>query len=228
MSPQFLLVPGAGGAAWYWHLVEAELAQQGYPVIAVDLPGDDEGAGLIEYAELIVEAGQGRDELVLVGQSMGGFSVPIAAEQLRPSRIVLLNAMIPVPDETAAEWGEHVGSTPARIAAAEAGGYSTDFVEDVYFFHDLPPAVLEAGAEHVRLESGRAFSDRCRFAEWAAPVTVLAGREDRLFPLEFQRKVARDRLGVPTRVVPGGHLAALSHPVDIAAALVSSASSARQ
>ena len=25
MSPTFVLVPGAGGESWYWHLVEASL-----------------------------------------------------------------------------------------------------------------------------------------------------------------------------------------------------------
>ena len=45
---------------------------------------------------------------------------------------------------------------------------------------------------------------------------VLAGRDDRFFPLEFQRRIARDRLGLEADVVPGGHLVALSYPVDLA------------
>ena len=45
---------------------------------------------------------------------------------------------------------------------------------------------------------------------------MISGRDDRLFPLEFQRRVAKDRLGLEVDVVPGGHLAALSYPAALA------------
>jgi pimeloyl-ACP methyl ester carboxylesterase len=45
---------------------------------------------------------------------------------------------------------------------------------------------------------------------------VLAGRDDRFFPLEFQRRVAAQRLGRPVDEVPGGHLAAVSFPAEMA------------
>ena len=41
----YLLVPGAGGSAWYWHRVAALLRDRGRPVVAVDLPYDDDTAG---------------------------------------------------------------------------------------------------------------------------------------------------------------------------------------
>ncbi len=41
---------------------------------------------------------------------------------------------------------------------------------------------------------------------------VLAGMDDRFFPVEFQRRVARDRLGIEIETIPGGHLVALSNP----------------
>jgi len=44
---------------------------------------------------------------------------------------------------------------------------------------------------------------------------VLAGRDDRLFPLAFQRRIARDRLGRPVTVLDGGHLLALSRPAAL-------------
>jgi pimeloyl-ACP methyl ester carboxylesterase len=47
----------------------------------------------------------------------------------------------------------------------------------------------------------------------------VAGREDRFFPLELQERVARERLGVDPVIVPGGHLAALSHPEEMAAVI---------
>jgi pimeloyl-ACP methyl ester carboxylesterase len=45
-NPSYILIPGAGGMAWYWHRVVALLEQAQREAIAVDLPGDDESAGL--------------------------------------------------------------------------------------------------------------------------------------------------------------------------------------
>jgi len=44
---------------------------------------------------------------------------------------------------------------------------------------------------------------------------VIAGRDDRFFPLKFQRQVARERLGADVNEIPGGHLAALSRPAEL-------------
>ena len=42
----FLLLPGAGGEASYWGPVSRLLEQAGHDVVAVDLPCDDDSAGL--------------------------------------------------------------------------------------------------------------------------------------------------------------------------------------
>ena len=52
------------------------------------------------------------------------------------------------------------------------------------------------------------------------PTRVLTGRDDRFFPLEFQRRVAAERLGLAVDEVPGGHLVALSRPAELADRLV--------
>lgn len=48
---------------------------------------------------------------------------------------------------------------------------------------------------------------------------VLAPTEDRLFPLEFQRRIARERLGLKVDEIRGGHLPMLSRPVELAECL---------
>ena len=45
---------------------------------------------------------------------------------------------------------------------------------------------------------------------------MLVGRDDRLFPADFQVRVARERLGVDADVLPGGHLMALADPPGVA------------
>lgn len=83
------------------------------------------------------------------------------------------------------------------------------------------PAELIAGlGEHDVPQSGGPFGDVCAFdGRPDVPLHAIAGRDDRFFPLELQRRVARERLGVEPEVVPGGHLALLSRPAELAAAL---------
>jgi pimeloyl-ACP methyl ester carboxylesterase len=52
------------------------------------------------------------------------------------------------------------------------------------------------------------------------PTRVLAPREDRLFPLVFQQRIARERLGIEVDEIAGGHLPMLSRPGELAERLV--------
>lgn len=47
------------------------------------------------------------------------------------------------------------------------------------------------------------------------PTRILAPREDRLFPLTFQRR-ARERLDLPVEEMSGGHLPMLARPGELA------------
>src|SRR5215210_311491 len=218
----YVLIPGAGGAAsWYWDPVASRLRAAGHDAIPVDLPAADPAAGLPEYAELVVAAAGDRDDVVLVAQSMGAFTALPVCELLPVAHLVLLNAMIPAPGETAGDWGRNTGSETARLAAAREQGYAEAVDLDTYFLHDVPPDVAAAGAEHEQPEADIAFEQPCPFVRWPdLPTTVLVGRDDRLFPAAFQQRLARERLGLEARVVPGGHLNALSEPDAVAGAVL--------
>jgi len=217
----FVLIPGAGGAAWYWHRVIPLLREAGHDAVAVDLPADDETAGLPEYTRLAVDAVGGREDSVLVAQSLGGFTAPLVATAVALRGLVFVNAMIPVPGETANEWWEATGWDEARVAAAQARGYSTDVDLAVYFLHDVPLDVAAAGEPYQRPEAEAAFTSVCDFAAWPAiPIRVVAGADDRFFPADFQRRVAGERLGIEADLLPGGHLIALSQPAALAAYLL--------
>lgn len=218
---ELVLVPGAGGEAWYWHRVVPLLEAAGHRAVAVDLPGPDPEAGLTRYAELVAEAVAGRDGVVLVAQSMGGFTAPMVCGRADIRMLVLLNAMVPLPGETAGEWWRSTGSEQARLAAARAGGWPEELDPVAYFLHDLPADLARESGEHARDESAAAFEEPCRIERWPdVPTRVLVGREDRLFPAGFQQQVARDRLGVEADLLPGGHLCALSRPDDLVARLL--------
>jgi pimeloyl-ACP methyl ester carboxylesterase len=217
----FVLVPGAGGVAWHWHRLVPLLQAAGHEAIAVDLPGDDEAAGLSEYADRVIDAIGDRDDIVLVAQSLGGFTAPLVAEKVPVRELVLVNAMIPRPGETPGAWWGSTGSSQARVKAAEQAGYDAEFDLEVYFLHDVAPEIAAEGEPYQRPEADTVFDSVCDFAAWpAVPIRVVAGADDRFFPLEFQRKVARERLDVEADVLPGGHLVALSQPAALAAYLL--------
>lgn len=60
----------------------------------------------------------------------------------------------------------------------------------------------------------------CPFDAWPnVPTHIIAAESDRLFPLGFMRRQAMDRLGLEVDIIPGGHLAALTQPNELAALL---------
>lgn len=213
----FVLIPGAGGAAWYWHRVLPLLEGEGHRAIAVDLPGDDERAGLDAYADLVVRAMAGVSDVVLVAQSLGGFTAPLVCARTPVKMLVFVNAMIPQPGETAGSWWSNTGAIEARTQAAKQRGYTVDFDLHTYFLHDVPEEVAREGAVHQRDEAKIVFSEPCRFDAWpAVPLRVLVGKDDRFFPRDFQAQVARERLHRNIDEIDGGHLVALSNPPGLA------------
>ncbi|GAA0932810.1 alpha/beta fold hydrolase [Pseudonocardia zijingensis] len=221
----FVLVPGAGGQAWYWHRLVPELLARGHEAVAVDLPAADDGAGFAEYADAVVAAiGDRRAGLVLVGQSMGGFTVPLVVQRVPVEAIVLLNAMVPAPGETGGEWWAATGQAEARaVCAAREGRAADTFDPLVDFLHDVPPDVVAEAMSVELVQSDTPFAAPWPLPAWPdVPTRFLQGRDDRFFPLEFQRRVVAQRLpGVEVEELPGGHLLALSRPVELAEALLS-------
>ncbi len=213
----YVLIPGAGGAAFYWHRVEPLLRERGHEVVAVDLPAGDDAAGLGEYADAVVAAIGDRTRLVLVAQSMGGLTAPLVAARVPVDLLVYLNAMVPRPGESGGEWWDNTGQGAASAEMAAREGRSSEFDLESWFFHDVPAEVKAAVfARGERPQSGTPFEKPWPLnALPEVPIRFLQGRDDRLFPVEFQRRQARDRLGIEIDEMPGGHLVALSRPAEL-------------
>jgi pimeloyl-ACP methyl ester carboxylesterase len=223
-SPTLVLIPGAGGSGWYWNRVHDELVDRGCDAVSVDLPGPDPAAGLAEYVDIVVGAAGDREHLVLVGASLGGFTAAAASRRLPVSMLVFVNAMIPNPGETAGDWWANTGQAQAKAAMDERDGRRPGDSFDVatYFLHDVPPEVLADPDSGAVEESDAVFASPSMLDEWPdVPIKAIAGRDDRFFPVGFQRRVALERLGVPIDETPGGHLVALSRPIELTDRLVS-------
>ena len=216
----YVLIPGAGGRAAYWDWVCPHLAAGGCRLIPVGLPCDDDSAGLAAYRDRVCAAAADvTGPLILVAQSMGAFTAPLVADRRPVDLIVLVNAMVPAPGEKARDWWANTGQDQARIEhLKQIGVPPRDFDPVQDFFHDVPDDVKHVvfSAPEPR-QSETPFDEPWPLSAWP-PVTtrLLQGSDDRLFPLEFQRRVARERLGLEIDTMPGGHLVAFSHPRELA------------
>lgn len=222
----FVLIPGAASDGWYWHLVEPPLRAAGHGTIAVDLPCDDDRAGFPEYADTVVAAiaehAADADDLVLVAQSMGGFTAPIVATRIPVRLIVLVAAMTPAPGESGGDWWTNTGHHRAYTEAMQARGLPIEpFDEAVIFLHDVPPHVIAESAHHLRDQSDTPFAAPWPLPAWPdVPTRFLLCRDDRLFPAAFQRRVVRARIGITPDEMDGGHLPALARPDELARHLI--------
>ena len=215
----FVLIPGAGGLAWEWHRLGPELQTLGHAALPIELPAGDDSAGLAEYAGVVANAIGDRTGVVLVAQSYGGFTAPLVCERANVDLIVFQNAMIPKPGETFGEWWSNTGQGDAQREYAQQLGLTPAELEDdrVVYYHDLPDELVEAA---LRLDADQSSTPLGQ--PWPlerlpdVPIRVISGRDDRMFPAAFQRRVAQERLGITPDTIPGGHMVALSNPVGLA------------
>ena len=205
----FVLIHGAGDVGWYWHLVEAELRARGHDTIAPDLPCDDDSAGLAEYADTVAGAIGDRTNLIVVAQSLGGFTAPLVCDEVAVQLLVLVAPMIPAPGEAPAGYW----------ANTRYGEEVRDQYDDTIalFYQDVPPGLAAEALKRARPQSEARMGDPSPLRAWPDVRTrVLICRDDRLFPTGFLRRVARERLGITPDEIDGGHTPALSRPHELA------------
>jgi pimeloyl-ACP methyl ester carboxylesterase len=205
----FVLIHGAGDVGWYWHLVQAELGQRGHDTVAADLPCDDDSAGLAEYADTVVDAVGDRTDLIVVAQSLGGFTAPLVCDRVAVRLLVLVAPMIPAPGEAPADYWAHT----------RYGDEARERYDDTIalFYHDVPPRLASEALKRGRTQSEARLGEPSPLKAWpAVPTKVLICRDDRLFPASFLRRVAWERLRITPDEIDGGHTPALSRPIELA------------
>ena len=142
MAVSYALVHGAAHGAWCWERVtpylEADLRVEA--VVAIDLPGRAatridkpiEEIEIADYAAQIASEVEARDlrEVVLVGHSLAGISIPHAAARLGPrmKHLVYLATANPPPGTTVMDLMQHPLSP---ISRGLAGDPATMFCNDL-------------------------------------------------------------------------------------------------
>ncbi len=191
-----------------------ELSERGHESIAVDLPTEDGSAGWWAYADAVVDAIGGRQPVIVVGHSLGGFTAPLVCARVSVDLLVLIAAMIPSPGERFDDWWRNAG-------------YEDSGCDDV-FYHDVPPELAAEAQQRERDERAKALREPWPLDAWPrTPTRYLLCRDDRMFTAAWARRHARERLGVEADEMDGGHYVTLSRPRELAQRLDGYAASLR-
>ncbi len=216
----FILIPGAGSDPRVYDATIVALGEHGHDAIAPPLPLRDPRATPSDHAASVAVAIPKRADVVVVAQSLGAFSGSLLAATAPVRQLILLAPMIPRPGESAGEWWGNTRHEEAIADLLERHGpmasWGPEAIEEV-FLHDVDPEVARASERFSGAPGPGMFSEPWPLEMWPdVPTRVLVPSEDRLFPPAFQRRVARERLGLEIDEMPGGHLPMLARPVELA------------
>jgi pimeloyl-ACP methyl ester carboxylesterase len=228
----FALVHGAYHGAWCWDLVRKELERDGHSTSAIDLPCEDPDAGAERYADLVVNAiPKGPASAVLVGHSLGGLTIPVAASMKPTLMTVYLCALVPVPGMSfdGQEVDIGTGFRPSKPAIRHEDGSSSwpESAAIEVFFHDCPPEIAKDAAARLRRQFWRVTQEITPLSEWPRTGSAyILCTADRMVSIDYGRRAAGSVLGIESVEIAGGHSPFLSRPRELADVLERLASEA--
>jgi pimeloyl-ACP methyl ester carboxylesterase len=191
----------------------------------MDLPCEEREATFFDNAETVVAALDGASDVVLVGHSMGGITIALAGLMTPVSRLVFLCALVPdrVDDATGSAPQTHPDGAFDALTHYEDGSHAWPSVEAAArtLYHDCDPALAAWAFARLRSQHTALWDGLSPLERWPAiPLASIHCKEDRAINPEWSRWMARDRLGVDSLELPGGHSPMLSRPSALADMLV--------
>ncbi|HZO97278.1 MAG TPA: alpha/beta hydrolase [Gaiellaceae bacterium] len=219
----FSLVHGGQQGAWCFEPLQAELEQLRHRSVAVDLPIGDPDAGASEYAEVVVSSLADVDEeVVVVGHSLGGLTLPLIAQR-RPVRLlVFVCAVIPEPGtnpyDLIAQDAEDSETAHPSLLDDDAQWHLTPREEarEVFFF-DCPREIQEWALDRQRPQCEKPHREVTPLREWPpVPAAVANGVFDRCIPIARARRTALRVFGRTPVELQEGHFPFLTSPRLIA------------
>ena len=226
----FALVHGGWHGAWCWERLVPELKARGHRVVAVDLPCDDPSATFETYADVVVRAleAERMEDVVVVGHSLAGLTIPLVAARRPVSRLVYLCALVPIPGRS---FAEQLGIEPDTLLPEYRAGVSdpddqgrTRWVDEgvarSVFYADCDEGDARAAFERLRPQAQTPYAEPCPIEAFpSTPRTYVVCSEDRIANPDRARRVVRERLDAELVELPGSHSPFLSRPGELAAVL---------
>ena len=223
----FGLVHGAYHGAWCWSLLAPELTALGHHCVTVDLPCESPTAGAAQYAAAAVDAfADVDDDLVVVGHSLAGLTIPLIAEARPVSRLVFLCAMLPRPGRA---QNDVLADEPDMVLPGPEGGAFQGTAGETrwrpgaaasWFFADCPADVASWAADQLRGQFWTINQELSPLKAWpAVPTSYVLGKDDPVINPQWSRRITQRVLGVDPIELDAGHSPFLSTPAALARAL---------
>jgi pimeloyl-ACP methyl ester carboxylesterase len=213
----FGLVHGAWHGGWVWERLVPELEVRGHRAVAVDLPCDDVGAGLHEYARAVADALGDAEDVVLVAHALGGLAAPLVAA-LRPvARIALVAGLLPRPgasllDQLKEDRGILIpGNEGRRIDEHKRTEWTDAGAAARALYTDLHPLFAAAAFARLRPQAATPHVETAQLPWPDVPTEYVVCAQDRMVAPEYQR-----RAPFPQRVMASAHSPMLSKPSELA------------
>jgi pimeloyl-ACP methyl ester carboxylesterase len=225
----FVLVPGAWMGAWSWHPVAKLLRENGHDVIALTMPGlsygsSPEGLRLADAVDFVAREIESRDlhDVVLVSHSWGGYPATGAAQRVagRIAKLVYYNAVVPAEGVSMSEENEVYGKA-IRDSIAATPDRTVPIPLEAIRFGLMPDESAELQELVFALtlpQPGGYMVDALDGQPDGLPAAYLLGVDDQSLARPGEEFAAR--LGVEPVSVPGSHMAMLSKPAEVAAAIL--------
>jgi pimeloyl-ACP methyl ester carboxylesterase len=220
----FGLVHGANHGSWCWEKLTPELERRGHQVLAADLPAEDPQAGAAEYAAAALEAfSSAGDDLVVVGHSLGGLTIPLIAASRPVRQLIFVAGMLPRPGKT---QDEVLSAEPDMILPGpEGGAYRGPAGESrwrpeaaaSWFFADCSAELAAWAASRLRGQCWKITSEVTPLSAWpAVPCAYVLGTRDPVINPAWSRRAAPAVLGVKAVELDAGHSPFLARPAVLA------------
>ncbi|MEC3982659.1 alpha/beta hydrolase [Amycolatopsis sp. H20-H5] len=231
----FVFVPGVNHGGWCWHPVGQRVRAAGHAVYALTLPGlamgdDPSGLRLTDAVDHIVGEVERRDlhDVVLVGHSFAGIPISGAAPRIlgRLAHVAFLSAFIPrrgesmaaaLGPDTAAWMQSMVHASPDDTIDIDFETFSTRLMQDE------PVELQKLVFDQLTPQPGGYVLDSLDvdgLDTLGVPMAYLLAERD--IALAASGIELAGRLGLEPIMVPGTHEAMLTHPDDVAKALLTS------
>jgi pimeloyl-ACP methyl ester carboxylesterase len=229
----YVLIPGAWHGAWSWWPVAKRLRTAGHRALTLTLPGlgdgdDPAGHRLQDAVDYIVEEVRrgDLDNVTFVAHSWGGYPAVGATHLLadRVDKIVFYNGVIPEPGKSTvddAKPADHdlllqmIAESPSGTVAA-----APEFVAQL-FLPGEPPEVQRLVGDLLSPQPGGYFLDVLDAPEVTTldiAMAYIVSENNHENPRSGHAFAAR--LGVEPIVVPGTHNGMLTHPDEVAKAIL--------
>ncbi|WNG92351.1 alpha/beta hydrolase [Mycobacterium sp. ITM-2016-00318] len=226
----FALVHGAWHGAWCWERLTPELEAHGHRVVTMDLPCEDGSLSFDDYAETVCAAVEGVDgeELVLVGHSLAGLTIPLVASRRPVRQMVYLCALLPIPGTSLAQQMSEDSEMldpdyPKGLSAKDSEGRRTWIDKQLACHHmygDCDDGTASAAVARIRPQATKPYRLPCSLAELPVVAsTYVVCTEDRIVNPQWSRRIAHERLGADVVEMPGSHSPFLSRPKALAEVL---------